>query len=148
VFTADAQPQAATAQRAVHPGKWRGIVLGAVAGGRRSIGIGRQRQAGEQLLALRRVGGIEPAGVHTALWRLTERVQRPAGAAQRVGVTVGRCGFGRLAQPDGGRRWRQVAKRLGVARDPARVLQPVAGGQDVGACGVHAQTSISSTART
>ena len=148
VFTANAQPQAVTAQRVVHPGKRRGILLGGITSFGHTFGMKGQRQAGKQLLALRRVGGIEPAGVHTALRRLTERVQRPACAAQRAGVTAGRRGFGRFAQPDSGRRWRQMAKRLGVSRDPARILQPVAGGQDVGACVVHAQASSASAART
>ena len=147
VFTADAQPQAATAQRAMHPGERRGVVLGDGVGGHRAIGVGRQRQTGEQLLALRRVGGVQPAGIHAAMRRVAQRVQCPAGATQRMGVAADRSGFGRLAQPDGGRGWRQVAKRIGVAGNPAGVFQSVAGGQDVGACGVHAQTSSASAVR-
>jgi hypothetical protein len=121
----DAQAQAAAAERTMRPAERRGVL------------VTGQRQAGEQLGALARVGGVEPARLEArrAACGPGERLQGPAGALRRRGLAAG--GRGHIAQPDLGGRRRQVAEGFRVARDPAAGLQAVAGAQGVGAGEVH-----------
>ena len=129
-----AQAQALSAQGAVGPGEQGGVVV---------AGLG---QASEQFGALRRVLCVEPAGLHAALRGRTRGVQRPARTGQRRGVAARWGAVAGALEPDVGPRWRQVAEGFVARRDPALRVQAVAGGQGVGAGGVHGQASVVSAA--
>ena len=134
VESGNTQAQALHTQGTVGPGKRRGFV------------VARRWQAGKQLRALGRIGGVEPACVDAPMRQRAQRLQRPSRAVAQIGVTIGRCRVDFTAEPDLCSRWRNVAERLGLAPDPAGPGQMAARRQRVGAGAVHAATGFADAA--